>query len=129
MGKSNGIAVGRCCAVTAGRSHSGPVPISFRLSLFYAGFFLSAGVLQPFWPVWLTSRGLSPGEIGVLLAIGQWAKVGATLVTGGVADHSGDPRRVMLVLAIVGVAGYAACFRAHGFAALAALNALAVASL
>src|SRR5487761_156127 len=120
---------GRGCAHAACRSHSAAVSLALRLSLFYGGFFLSAGILSPFWPLWLTSRGLSPGEIGVLLAIGQWAKVGATLVTGGVADHSGDPRRVMLVLAIVGVAGYAACFRAHGFAALAALNALAVASL
>ena len=103
--------------------------LALRLSFFYGGFFLSVGILSPFWPVWLTSRGLSPSEIGVLLAIGQWAKVAATLVTGGVADRSGDPRRVMLVLAIVGVAGYAACFRAHGFVALATLNALAVGSL
>lgn len=103
--------------------------LALRLSFFYGGFFLSVGILSPFWPVWLTSRGLSPSEIGVLLAIGQWAKVAATLVTGGVADRSGDPRRVMLVLAIVGVAGYAACFQAHGFAALATLNALAVGSL
>ncbi|MGH6976075.1 MAG: MFS transporter, partial [Stellaceae bacterium] len=100
-----------------------------RLSLFYAGFFLSGGILLPFWPVWLASRGLSPGEIGVVLAIGQWAKVAATPVTGGIADHSGDPRRVMLVLAIVAVAGYAACYPAHGFAALATFNALAAASL
>ncbi|HEV2264896.1 MAG TPA: MFS transporter [Stellaceae bacterium] len=103
--------------------------LALRLSLFYGGFFLSAGILSPFWPVWLTSRGLSPGEIGVLLAIGQWAKVAATLITGGVADRSGDPRRVMLVLAIVGVASYTACFRAHSFAVLATLNALAVGSL
>ncbi len=129
MGKSNGIALGRCCAAAARRSHSGPVPIALRLSLFYAGFFLSAGVLQPFWPVWLTSRGLSPGEIGVLMAIAQWAKVAATPMTGGLADRSGDPRRVMLTLAVVAVAGYALCFPAHGFAVLAGLNALSVASL
>lgn len=102
--------------------------LASRLSLFYAGFFLSGGILSPFWPVWLTSRGLSPSEIGVLLAVGQWAKVAATLATGGAADRSGDPRRVMLVLAVIGVAGYAACLGAHGFVALATLNALAVAS-
>ena len=105
------------------------MPIALRLSLFYAGFFLSGGVLLPFWPVWLASRGLSAAEIGVVLAIGQWAKIAATPATGAVADHSGDPRRVMLVLAIVAVAGYALCFPAYGFAALAALNALTAASL
>ncbi|HYL50317.1 MAG TPA: MFS transporter [Stellaceae bacterium] len=103
--------------------------LALRLSLFYGGFFLSAGVLLPFWPVWLASRGLTPGEIGVVLAIGQWAKVAATPVTGGLADHSGDARRVMLVLAAIAVAGFAACFPAHGFAALATLNAVTAASL
>ena len=102
--------------------------LALRLS-FFCGFFLSVGILSPFWPVWLTSRGLSPGEIGVLLVIGRWARVAVTLVTGGVADRSGDPRRVTLVLAIVGVACYAACFQAHGFVALATLNARDVGSL
>ncbi|MDE2229740.1 MAG: MFS transporter [Alphaproteobacteria bacterium] len=105
------------------------MPLALRLSLFYAGFFLSGGILLPFWPVWLSSRGLSAAEIGVVLAIGQWAKVAATPITGGVADHSGDPRRVMLVLAVVAVAGYALCYPAHGIAALAILNALTAASL
>ncbi|MGB8182254.1 MAG: MFS transporter, partial [Stellaceae bacterium] len=103
--------------------------LALRLSLFYGGFFLSAGILLPFWPVWLASRGLTPGEIGVLLAIGQWAKIAATPVTGSLADHSGDPRRVMLVLAVIAVAGFAACFPARSFAALATLNAIAAASL
>src|SRR5579883_3331299 len=122
-------ALGRSCARAARPSHSAAVSLALRLSLFYAGFFLSGGILLPFWPVWLASRGLSPGEIGVVLAIGQWVKVAATPATGGLADHSGDPRRVMLVLAIVAVAAYAACLPAHGFAALATLNALAAASL
>ncbi len=105
------------------------MPSALRLSLFYAGFFLSGGILLPFWPVWLTSRGLTPTELGVVLAIGQWIKVAATLVTGGVADRSGDPRRVMQILAAAAVAGYVACIPAHGFAALATLNALTAACL
>jgi PPP family 3-phenylpropionic acid transporter len=105
------------------------VPIALRLSLFYSGFFLSGGVLLPFWPVWLASRGLSAAEIGAVLAIGQWAKIAATPVTGGIADRSGDPRRVMLVLAVVAVVGYALCFPAHGLAPLMILNAIVAASL
>ena len=105
------------------------MPTALRLSLFYAAFFLSNGVLVPFWPVWLASRGLSPAELGVLFAIGQWVGIAATPVIGTVADHSGNPRRVMLILAAVAMAGFLLCFPAQGFAALVALNALLAASL
>ena len=101
----------------------------FRLSLFYGAFFLAGGVQLPFWPVWLASRGLGPGEIGALLAIGQWVKVAASPLTGGLADRSGDPRRFVLLLAVVCVAGYLLCIPAHGFAALTLLNALTAACL
>lgn len=105
------------------------MPTALRLSLFYAAFFLSNGVLVPFWPVWLASRGLSPAELGVLFAIGQWVGIAATPVIGAVADHSGHPRRVMFILAAVAMAGFLLCFPAQGFAALVALNALLAASL
>ena len=70
-----------------------------------------------------------PAEIGALLAIGQWVKVAANPLTGGLADRSGDPRRFMLLLAAVCVAGYLLCMPAHGFAALTLLNALTAACL
>ena len=101
----------------------------FRLSLFYGAFFLAGGVQLPFWPVWLASRGLGPAEIGALLAIGQWVKVAASPLTGGLADRSGDPRRFMFLLAALCVAGYLLCIPAHGFAELTLLNALTAACL
>lgn len=45
---------------------------ALRVSLFYAAAFFAAGVQLPFWPVWLAGRGLDAGEIGLVLAIGQW---------------------------------------------------------
>jgi len=105
------------------------VSAASRLSLFYGAFFLAGGVQLPFWPVWLASRGLGPAEIGALLAIGQWVKVAASPLTGGLADRSGDPRRFMFLLAALCVAGYLLCIPAHGFAALTLLNALTAACL
>jgi PPP family 3-phenylpropionic acid transporter len=105
------------------------VPVPFRLSLFYAAFFLAGGVALPFWPVWLASRGLGPGEIGALLAIGQWVKVAAFPLTGSLADRSRDPRRFMLLLSAVCVAGYFVCIKAQGFATLTLLNALTASCL
>lgn len=105
------------------------MPLTPRLSLFYAGFFLSNGLLVPFWPVWLASRGLSPTELGILFAIGQWVGIVTMPIIGGIADHSGDPRRVMVVLATFAVTGFILCFPAHSFGALLALNALVGTSL
>jgi len=106
-----------------------PVSASFRLSLFYGAFFLAAGVQLPFWPVWLASRGFGPGEIGALLAISQWVKVAANPLTGSLADRSGDPRRFMLLLGIVCVAGYLLCIPARGFVEITLLSALTASCL
>lgn len=103
--------------------------LASRLSLFYAVFFLSNGLLVPFWPVWLAARGLSPAELGVVFAFGQWVGIATMPVIGGLADRSGDPRRTMLVLAVLAVAGFTLCFWAHDIAALILLNALAGVSL
>jgi len=48
--------------------------IPFRIALFYAAVFLVIGVHVPFWPVWLKSRGLGPGEIGLILSISTWIR-------------------------------------------------------
>ncbi|MGH7091595.1 MAG: MFS transporter, partial [Stellaceae bacterium] len=89
-----------------------------RLSLFYAAYFLGSGVQLPFWPVWLAGRGLDAAEIGVLLALAQWVRVGASPALGVLADRLRDRRRFMVVLAGALVGGYALCLPAYGFAML-----------
>ena len=37
-----------------------------RLSAFYGAYFLPIGITLPFWPVWMASRGLDAGEIGLM---------------------------------------------------------------
>lgn len=91
---------------------------ALRLSLFYAAFFLVTGVQLPFWPVWLAGRGLGPGEIGALMAMSQWIKIGANPVLGVLADRSDDRRRFMVLLGAVTLGGYVLCVPARGFAAL-----------
>jgi MFS transporter, PPP family, 3-phenylpropionic acid transporter len=94
------------------------VTAAFRLSLFYAGYFLGTGVSLPFWPVWLAGRGLGAPEIGALLALSKWIGVLANPVLGLLADRSRDRTRFMVLLGGVAVAGYLLCLPAHGFAAL-----------
>jgi len=104
------------------------VSVAFRLSLFYAAAFLVAGVQLPFWPVWLAGRGLDAGEIGAVLAIGQWIKVAANPLAGMLADRCGNRRRVMLPLAMLSAVGYLLCLPQQGFASLLFITALIAAS-
>ncbi len=101
---------------------------SARLALFYAGYFLAVGVQLPFWPVWLAGRGLSAAEIGALLALSQWVKVGANPLLGAMADRARDRRRFMVLLAVAAAAGYCLCAPARGFAAILAPTLVAAAA-
>jgi PPP family 3-phenylpropionic acid transporter len=49
--------------------------VALRLAWFYAAYFIVIGIALPFWPTWLRSRGLSPEQIGVLLALSAWGKL------------------------------------------------------
>ena len=50
----------------------------------------------PFFGAWLAWRGLSPGQIGVLLATGMLLRVLVAPITGLVADARNDRRGMML---------------------------------
>ncbi|HOV04288.1 MAG TPA: MFS transporter, partial [Kaistiaceae bacterium] len=53
-----------------------------RLSFFYGALFLSIGVYLPFFPVWLSSRGLSESEIGAVLAAPLVVRILFTPISG-----------------------------------------------
>ncbi|MEC9346986.1 MAG: major facilitator superfamily domain-containing protein 6 [Pseudomonadota bacterium] len=71
---------------------------SVRLSLFYSAFFLVGGLMMPWWPVWLSHRGLDPTEIGLVLAVGFWIKPIANPIGTRWADRLGERRRPMVLL-------------------------------
>ena len=103
------------------------MPAALRLAVFYAAIFSLSGVQLPFWPAWLAARGLSPGEIGLLLAIAQWLKLAGNPLAGLAADRSGAPRRIMLLLSLAAAGGFALLIGAHGFLRLLLLGALTAA--
>ncbi len=86
-----------------------------RLALFYGGFFLVIGVLMPFWPLWLKSRGLAATEIGMVLAAGMWIKVLINPFTSGLADRLGERKRVIVVLSVMAFASFTLFAFVHGF--------------
>jgi len=90
-----------------------PLNWSVRLSLFYAAFFTTAGVAMPWFPVYLASLGLDPGEIGVLLAVGFWIKPIVNPLATRWADARGERRR-LITLFLVGTAGAFALYSVGG---------------
>lgn len=73
---------------------------ALRLAGFYAAIFGAVGVHIPFWPLWLKDRGLSPSEIGVLVAAACLTRLIANPTVGHLVDHRGDRKRPMLALAL-----------------------------
>ncbi|WP_274609858.1 MFS transporter [Rhodobium orientis] len=75
------------------------IPASIRLSLFFFALFFVLGVYMPFFPVWLSARGLGAGEIGIVLAVPMVVRIVTTTFTSALADRFGAPARAILVFA------------------------------
>lgn len=89
--------------------------LPFRLSLFYAAYFLILGIQLPFWPVWLESRGLSAGEIGTVLAVALWVRIVTIPVAGVVVDRTGNRRTALILLSAAALAASLLYLPADGF--------------
>ena len=99
--------------------------VAIRLALFYAAVFLFVGVALPFWPVWLTAKGLSATEIGLTITAGAWVRIAAPALAAHVADRRGRRRGVLILLAGASLAAHLLFLIAEGFAALLAVSILA----
>jgi PPP family 3-phenylpropionic acid transporter len=111
---------------SVGMSRAAVSGVAIRLSAFYAATFLVTGIQLPFWPVWLAARGLTPREIGLLLAAAIWVKVLATPAIGALADKTGGRRVLMGALAAAALAAYAGLLSAESFWLLISLNLVAL---
>lgn len=98
---------------------------ALRLALFYAGIFSAVGIHLPFWPVWLQSRGLDAGEIGVLLAATFFTKIVTNPLVGHLVDRRGDRRRPMVALALGGVLSFMLYAVVDGFWGILAVTIIA----
>ena len=89
-----------------------------RLSLFFGALFLVVGLHAPYFPVWLEWRGLSPSEIGIVLAAPLVVRIFFTPVISMVADQTGSRRGVLIVLAWGTLGGFLLLNLADGFWAM-----------
>ncbi|MGE0723640.1 MAG: MFS transporter [Alphaproteobacteria bacterium] len=101
--------------------------IAARLSLFFAATFAVIGLRTPYWPLWLEGRGLGPGEIGLVLAVGSWMQVAAAPWVASRVDRRGERRRVLVILATAATLGYASFALADGLVAILCIAAFTAA--
>ncbi|HTH17009.1 MAG TPA: MFS transporter, partial [Magnetospirillum sp.] len=77
-----------------------PRAAALRLAAYYSALFMAVGIQLPFWPLWMKDRGLSPAEIGLVLAASYLIKSIVNPLIGHVVDRRGDRRRPMTWLAL-----------------------------
>jgi len=95
---------------------------SVRLAWYYAAAFASIGVMMPFWPLWLKSRGLTVEDIGLVMAIGVAAKTLANPLIAGTADARGERKRIMVVLVLLSAAVFSLFHWTQGFWSILAVT-------
>jgi MFS transporter, PPP family, 3-phenylpropionic acid transporter len=74
-------------------------PLGVRISLFFGALFVIMGLVLPYFPVWLNSRGLSPIEISTITAAPLFVRVVFTPSMGLLADRLANYRLVIIALA------------------------------
>ena len=99
--------------------------LSLRFACFYGAVFLALGVFLPYWPLWLADRGMSPIEIGWLLALSSWLRIATTPALASLADRGGHAKGVILGLCLASLAGFAAFAATTGFWSILAVQLIA----
>jgi PPP family 3-phenylpropionic acid transporter len=100
-----------------------------RFLLLYAAMYAAFGVASPFLPAFLSSRGLAPEELGLVLGAGTAIRLVTAPLAGRVGDLIQALRIVLIVclgLAAMATLGY---LTAHGFLILLGVSLLHAASL
>lgn len=105
-----------------------PQALSLRFAFYYGAVFLAVGCYLPFWPLWLEGRGLTAGDIGLLLALAAWVKVIATPALAHLSDRAGWGKGSIVLLACASLLAFAAFLPAEGFAWIFAVQILVAAS-
>jgi len=91
------------------------IGVAFRVSFYYAMLFAAVGIHIPFWPVWLKDRGLDSAEIGIALAAPYFGRALFSPLTGWAADHLGERKRPLVVIAVLATLSWSAFSLAGSF--------------
>jgi PPP family 3-phenylpropionic acid transporter len=91
-------------------------------ALLYAAMYAAFGVASPFWPLFYESRGISPEQLGILLAAGTVFRLIAGPIAGRIADISGAVRAVLATCLTLSAVAALCLLPAQGFAMLLSIS-------
>lgn len=97
------------------------MPLHARVAAIFAAYFFGLGLFLPFFPLVLSEAGLSPGEIGTLLAIPMLVRLAANPLIGAAVDRFGTPGRALALLSSLAAVAFSGFFLAKSFLASALL--------
>ncbi|MHA6690148.1 MFS transporter [Devosia sp. A449] len=72
-----------------------------RTTAFYFTYFMGPGAAVMFLPIWLSEKGISPEQIGLINAVPVFAILALNLIVGRVADRAKDWRQVIIIGALI----------------------------
>jgi PPP family 3-phenylpropionic acid transporter len=87
----------------------------WRLGAFFAAYYAAAGVLAPYLPLYLEARGLSAGEIGVVMAVAQGLRVVGPAGWGWLADHTSHRVAILRLIALAAFLSFLPILLPGGF--------------
>jgi MFS transporter, PPP family, 3-phenylpropionic acid transporter len=79
-----------------------------RLSALQAANFAGIGIYMPFMPAWLSAQGLSDRQIGLTLALGMIIRMLTSQPVTALGDGKRGAVRILVLLHLLGAAGYLA---------------------
>ena len=101
---------------------SSSLGVLHRFILLYVLMYAAFGAASPFWPLFFESRGLTPEQLGFLLALGQLARLIAGPLAGRVADILGALRASLATCASFAALLTVGLLTAEGFWPLAVIH-------
>jgi PPP family 3-phenylpropionic acid transporter len=73
----------------------------FRTSVFYFTYFMGPGAAVMFLPIWLSEKGITTEQIGLINAVPVFVILALNLIVGRVADRAKDWRQVIVIGALI----------------------------
>lgn len=99
---------------------------AIRAGGFSAALFLAVGIYLPFFPIWLTGRGLSEPQIAIVIAAPLFARAVLSPVFAGIADLFGELRRSAVIYSILATLFFAWLAFVEGYGPILILSAAAL---
>jgi PPP family 3-phenylpropionic acid transporter len=99
--------------------------LALRLTTFHAATNSAVAILTSLWPLFLAAKGLTPVQIGLVLASASFVKIVSNPAAGWASDRLGERRLPLVALAVIALIAYAQFAFVDGFGPLLALTIVA----